>query len=295
MAPPPLLLRGAWTAALLAGCGGEAFTAGDGGTADGGEPDSTVVGDGGSEAGDAGQSWCKTLGSAATFCEDFDEYADFAAFTNAWSGFSMAGGTLSFTPIAGVPSPPNALSAASTQTSHVNAIALRLMPTSKTRPVSRRLEFALYPGQATGIAEGSVAAIAAIMFGQTVASGAVAITFGPGPGTGATLGAAYVEPSAGSGVPGFASQASNEAFPNLGSWDGRLALEIDYGSDAGVATACVEVFLGGIPQLSPCLPLPEDLIESQTVYIALGILSSGLDTNTGTVSLAFDNVTYTQL
>ncbi|HEY5146216.1 MAG TPA: hypothetical protein VII82_05590, partial [Polyangiaceae bacterium] len=87
-------------------------------------------------------------------------------------------------------------------------------------------------------------------------------------------------------------------FPSTGQWDGRFAIEIDYGittgtTDGGTAgpTACAQLFIGGVSQLSPCLVLPPSLAHPDLASIALGVFSGGAG-NTGNVGVTFDNVTY---
>ncbi|HEY6459142.1 MAG TPA: hypothetical protein VIY73_03295, partial [Polyangiaceae bacterium] len=190
---------------------------------------------------------------------------------------------------AGVPSQPNALEVSTSSASSVNALVVREMPKAGTPPVSQRLEFDVRVDQASGIEVAADAAVAAILYGDTVASGAVAIAFGAGP----TLNAVYLEASDG-GLPGYGTASSTGAFPTLGQWDGRLALEITFNTGgSGTSGACAQVYLGAVPQLNPCLKLPDSLAHPVDTAIALGVYSGGLG-KTGSVGLRYDDVTYTE-
>jgi hypothetical protein len=161
------------------------------------------------------------------------------------------------------------------------------MPVSVLPPASQRLEFDLRIDTVDNVGLGSAAAFAAILFGSEVNSGAVALSFSPGP----TLSAVYLEPPDSGGL-GFGAANATSPFPPLGTWDGRFAIEITYGTEGGAA-ACAQVYIGIQPQLSPCLKLPDSLSRPKNTAIAIGVYSGGAG-NTGTVALQFDDVTYSE-
>ena len=266
---------------------GEAST-GDAGPDSSGSPDGGS-GDGAGSVDGGGSDWC-AIHHPGPFCEDFDEPSNTSvtAFLASWTTFSQNGATFSFDHTS-VPSPPNALEVATTSTSKVSALVIHVMPKPPSPLTSQRLEFDLRIDSASNIGLASAAAFAAILFGDQVASGTVALSIAESL-SGPVLSAVYLEPSDG-GVPGYGSSNATSPFPTLGAWDGRFAIEITYGSSA--AGACAQVYVGGQPQLSPCLALPDTLAHPTTTSIALGVYSGGAQ-STGTVGLRFDDVTFDQ-
>jgi hypothetical protein len=296
--------------AALVGCGGPAFTTvpSDGGPAEASIPEASIPEASVPEASihdasppdapigstpDAGSSWCATKAPNATFCEDFDEYTDVSQFLQAWGSPSQLGASFSLDTSGTSPSPPNALEVATTALSGVAAIAAREMPAPRPLAVERRLEFDLRIDQATGIDPYAASAFAAILFGPDVQAGAVAISIARSNGNDA-LAVSYVEPPD-AGPFGFKTQTVSSAFPALDTWDGRFALEIDYTPATSLKgpTACVQLYIGVTPQLSPCLSLPADLVAARRVFLALGVYSAGIG-NSGHVGLRFDDVTYVE-
>jgi len=255
-----------------------------------------VLGDGPvgpSEGGPVG-SYCATHVGTYDFCEDFDSFMGVTAFLSSWTTFSQNGATFTFDTM-NVPSPPNALKITTTSTSKVSALAIKAMPPATAPIAKQRIEFDFLVDQASAVQPLSVAAVAGILFGNDVSGGVVALAFGNGSGSSSTLQAIYEGPTpADGGLPSFGS--SNVPSPTLMQWDGRYAIEIDYpGPDAGAttgATACVQLIVGGIAQLNPCLALPSELSHPPTATsIALGVYSGGLE-YTGEIGVGFDNVTF---
>ena len=272
--------------------------AGDGGP--GGVGDGGVVSDALSDApppesgiAESGAGdWCATHAASQTYCEDFDSYLLVTGFLTKATTFSQVGGTFSFDHT-GVPSPPNALEVVTTSTSNVNALVIEAMPKPSTTLTQQHLEFDLRIDSASGIGAASAAAFAAILFGSNVSSGAVALAF-TSTTSGPALSAFYVEPSpVDGGLAGFGSANAPPPFPALGTWDGRFAIQITYGASTSTtgSGACAQVYVGSVPQLSPCLPLPSSLAHPTTPAIALGVYSGGLGV-TGDVGVRYDNVTY---
>ena len=261
----------------------------DGSVHDGPAGDGPTLGETG-----PGQGWCAT--HPAQFCEDFDKFANVTPFLSSWTTYSTIGGSFSFDG-SNVPSGPNALAVATTSTSGVRTLVIHAMSGATAGVTKQRLEFDLLIDDASNIGALSAAAVAAIVFGSDVNAGAVALAFGNGPSNTTTLGAVYLGPSVEGGLPAFGSANAPPPFPTLGQWDGRFAIEIDYGpvgpptDGAAVSTACAQLFVGGNPQLSPCLALPPVLSHPGPTSIALGVYSGGVG-NTGSVHVAFDNVTY---
>jgi len=255
---------------------------GEGSVADTGASDAPV---------EAGPSWCSTQPSTLALCEDFDSYPTVQQFLSSWTTYSAINGTFSFDNTA-VPSPPNALAAATTNTSGVRTLALHVLPAPPQGPIKKlRLEFDLLISQATGIDLTAASGLAAIVFGSDVVSGgAVALGIVAGP----QLAAIYVGPQpADGGVPLFGASPASSPFPALSQWDGRYAIEIDYTApEAGVTTAsaCAQLFIGTVAQ-GPCLSLPAELSSRPVTTIALGVYSGGLG-KSGTIGAAFDNVTF---
>ncbi|HEY5243806.1 MAG TPA: hypothetical protein VIJ22_20135 [Polyangiaceae bacterium] len=263
--------------------------AADTGPTDASAPDAPMASEGG------GVPFCSANMGKFTFCEDFDEYTSIGGFLGQWVGSSL-GGSFSFDQ-SGVPSAPNALHVVTTSTSGVRSLAIiHPIAGAGASASTQRLEFQLRINEAKGIDALSAAAVAAIVFGKDVSNGAVALAFTNGTGTNqATLSAVYLGPAPDSGIPAFGSAKASSPFPTLGQWDGRFAIEIDYGpaTDAG-PTACAQIYAGTFPQLTPCLALPPSLSHPVQTSIALGVYSGGLG-NTGTVDVEFDNVTYNAL
>ena len=134
----------------------------------------------------------------------------------------------------------------------------------------------------------SYAGVMAIAFGTKVSDGFVglAITMGPQFTVGWARGG---DAGAGAGTGG--AMASIGAFPALGRFAGRFALEIDCGASAG-DPACVQVYQGPDPLLASCLKLPPDLSASPTALAAaIGEMAGGFG-NTGSVAPRFDDVTF---
>jgi hypothetical protein len=282
----------------LAGCGGTDFTASspDAGDVDGGSTvDAGPLDDGPStdaarDAGvpvDAGSPghWCATQN--ALFCADFDEASDVDTVLGSWTTFSKVGGQFSLDTSAGVPSPPNALEVMTTSTSGVRTLLAQAIRPFASPPTKMRLELALRIDAASSVGFLSAAAFAAILFGSGPEAGSVSLAIGNGP----TLSAVYVEPA--DGGTSFGTSNISAPFPPTNQWDGRYAIEIDYGTAAdGGPSACAQIYAGGVPQLQPCMALPPSLQHPSTVSIAIGVYSGGAG-NTGNVILRFDDVTFT--
>jgi hypothetical protein len=285
-------LRASLAGAILAatGCGSSfsSSTTADAGTAaDASTPDAPLV---------PQPSYCAAHMGLFAFCEDFDKFPDVTQFLASWTTFSSTGGSFSFDQT-NVPSPPNALNVATTSASGVRTLAIHVMP-APTGPVARqRLEFDFLVDDASNVGLASAGAVAAILFGGDVTGGAVALAFGNGSGSTATLAAMYQGPlPGGTGIPAFGSSNAPPPFPSLGLWDGRFAIEITYPNpDAGTSannTACAQLYIGGIAQLTPCLTLPASLSHpAATTSIALGVYSGGAG-NSGNIGVGFDNVTF---
>jgi hypothetical protein len=257
-----------------------------------------VVGDGsiGPSEGGPVASYCATHLGTYDFCEDFDKFPNVTQFLSSWTTFSSIGGAFSFD-TSNVPSPPNALAIATTSTSNVRTLVIHAMPPPGLTPVAKqRLEFDFLVSAASDIKTLSAGVVAAILFGSDITGGAVALAFGNGSGTSSTVACIYQGPQVDGGLPVFGSSNAPPPFPTPGQWDGRFAIEITYPSpDAGTttgATACAQVYIGNIAQLSPCLALPASLSHpTPLTSIALGVYSGGLG-NTGTIGVGFDNVTF---
>jgi hypothetical protein len=241
------------------------------------------VGTGGVDAAPA--HWC--TGSHALFCADFDEASDVAGVLSTWTSYSALGGALALDTSAGVPSPPNALEVSTTATSGAKTLLLQTMPLAGAPPHKMRLELDLRIDSASGVGILSSAAFAAIAYGATQNDGSVSLDIGNGP----ALSAVYVA-SADAGSSYGAATASG-AFPATGQWSGRYALEIDFttGTD-GTRSACAQMYVSGLPLLSPCLALPASMAAPPTtVSVAIGVYGGGQG-NTGNVVLHFDDVTF---
>jgi hypothetical protein len=232
------------------------------------------------------------------FCADFDEAPNVTQLLTSWTTYSSTGGAFTFD-TTNVPSPPNALLATTSSTTGVRTLAIHAMP-PPTGPVSKqRLEFSFLVDTANGDTSLAAAAVAAIVFGDDVSGGAVGIAFGNGSNNSDVLEAIYEGPTPdGGGLPAFGQSSAPPPFPTLGTWDGIFALEITYppttavGDAATAPTACAQLYIGGIPQLSPCLALPASLSKPTPVTsIALGVFAGGIG-SIGNVSVGFDNVTF---
>lgn len=268
------------SSSIITACG-SAFSAGPG---DGGTVSDAPTAD----AGDGGGDWCALHAAGLAYCEDFDSYSDVTGFLGKETTFSQDGATFSFDH-AGVPSPPNALQLVTTSTTNVNALVIEAMPKPPAAPTLQRLEFDLRIDAASSVGALSTAAFAAILFGDSIGNGAVGLAFGNGP----TLSAVYLEPPD-AGTPGFGTQNSTGAFPTQGQWDGRFAIEIDYGTTSGGGrNACAQLYISNVAQLNPCMSLPASLTHPTSNAIAIGVYSAGLG-NTGNVGVRFDNVTFNQ-
>jgi hypothetical protein len=235
-----------------------------------------------------------------TFCEDFDSYTSLPQLYAQWPNFSTTGGTFSLVTGANAFSPPNSLEAVTTSTSGVRTLIIHPMPAAGVNVTKRRLEFDFYIDTVSGIDLVSVAAVAAIVLGDDVSAGVVGVAFGKTLAASMpTLEAIYQGPLPDSGPPAYNSSAAPPPFPSTSQWDGRFAIEIDYGPatvspDGGSApSACAQLYIGPSAQLSPCLALPPSLSHLGQASIALGVYSGGAQ-NTGTVGVTFDNVTYVQ-
>jgi len=244
-------------------------------------------------------SYCAMHAGTYDFCEDFDHFSNVTQFLSSWTTFSQTGGTFSFD-TSNVPSPPNALAVATTSTTGVRTLVIHAMPAAGAGPIGKqRLEFDFLVDDASNIGVASVGAVAAILFGNDITGGAVALAFGNGVATTSTVDAIFLGPQpADGGLPAYGSASAPPPFPTLGQWDGRFAIEIDYpgpdGGSTGTAMPCAQLYIGGIAQLTPCLTLPPSLAHPPTsTSIALGVYSGGLlGGNTGNIGVAYDNVTY---
>jgi hypothetical protein len=279
-------------------CGGSAFTAGtgDGGTdassssgSGSGSGGSSSGGDGsGSSSGADGSSsgspthWCSS--QTAFFCEDFDEESDVPPFLASWSSYAQTNGSFHFDKL-GVPSPPNALDVFGSNNADV--LVVKSFPALPSRPTQLRLAFELRINSAGSVGALSAAGFAAIAYGPNISDGFAALAIGNGP----MLSAAWVAPGdAGASDAGaYAIENSTNPFPALNVWSGRYAIEIDYNTID--VTACAQVYQGPTALLAHCLVLPPSLSDPKVVSIALGDYSAGLG-NTGSVDMAFDNVTF---
>jgi hypothetical protein len=277
----------AWTLAPVA-CGGNAFTAGNGG--DGGTTGVEAGQDGqGSEAGppqDAeSTSFCH--GRLERFCEDFDEYATVNDFlgSSKWTTFQQTMGAFHLDTQNAL-SPPNALHV--TGSDHAQVIAVKAFDALPNPLHTMTLAFDLRvnsPVPNVGIL--SLAGLAAISFGSSIDQDVVAFAVA---GTPPVLEAAWLA-SADAG----ATDAGNYGmgnfsgpFPQSDSWTARYSLVIDYTKTAG---GCLQVYAGTTAELAQCLPLPASFGTAKTVSIAIGDYTALLG-NTGTVDVEFDNVTF---
>jgi hypothetical protein len=91
--------------------------------------------------------------------------------------------------------------------------------------------------------------------------------------------------------PPIRAQNATGAFPTTGQWSGRYAIEIDYTGTGAAKTACIQVYQGVTPLLSPCLALPTEFVTPRGLSIAIGDYAGGTG-NVGSVGVEFDNVTF---
>ncbi|HVU05100.1 MAG TPA: hypothetical protein VHE30_25295 [Polyangiaceae bacterium] len=267
--------------------GGGGATAGGGGTTGSGGA-SGAPGAGGAGVGtDAGPAhWCDD--KHALFCADFDEFTTVDALLNSFTTYSTVGADFSLDSGAGVPSSPNALRIRTTSDKDVRGIVVQKIAPFSTPPDHVRLEFSLRVDAGGSVAFLSGAAIVALFMGDDVTDGAIALEVGNGP----TLSAAYLEPQA---VGGFGTSNVPGLFPKPNQWSGRYALDVTYGASPDVdggRTGCLELLLGGVPQLTPCLKLAKSLVDPAFVSVALGVYSGGLG-QTGDVQIRLDDVILT--
>ena len=317
-------LAGAVLTVVACGSGFTSSTAGDGGS-DASTADSGVATDSGSAdsssggadssmndtgatdgpgppvEGGPGPSYCAMNTGKFTFCEDFDSYTSLTQLYGQWPDYATTGGNFSFVTGLGAFSPPNSLEVLTSSTKGVQTLIIHPMPPAGANVAKRRLEFDFYVDDVSGIGLASAAAVAAIVMGNDVNAGAVGIAFGNGLAASTpTFGAIYLGPQPDSGLPAFGSSNVQPPLPAMGQWDGRFAIEIDYGPstvgpDGGdTPSACAQLYIGPTAQLNPCLALPASLSHPGLASIALGVYSGGAG-NTGTVGVTFDNVTYVAL
>jgi hypothetical protein len=271
-------------ALCLAGCGGTEFTAAA--TDSGAEgvsvkPEASVALDG------APADWCTThMTSGMVFCEDFDHQPNINSALNAWTAYAQSGGLFALDTTAGLPSPPNALTVETTSGTNVKTLVEEVLSNLPSKPNKLRLEFDLRVDSPGTVGTLSTAPFAAIALGADLEStGVVALAIGNGP----TLSAIYLVPD--DGGSGF-SAANASSFPEVGVWDGRFALEIDYTTSGGSGrNGCAQIYQAGQQLLSHCLALPSSLPDPTTVVIAIGAEAGGLG-NTGMLKLSFDDVTF---
>ena len=236
-------------------------------------------GGGGSDGGAAG--WCGAH-PGHTFCEDFDEYPSINGLFGAWTSFQQTNGTFSFD-TSNAPSAPNALDVAGTNGAQV--LVFKGFPAG-AKPSVLRLEFDLRFNSSGSVGLLAAVGIAAITFGPSVSDGYAALVIKYGP----SLSAAWADSAdAGPTDAGtFKIAGATGTFPTTGIWSARYAIEIDYSS---TDTACVQVFQGMTPLLSPCLPLPPHLVHPGALSIVLGDYAAGIG-GTGAINVEFDDVTF---
>jgi hypothetical protein len=243
-------------------------------------------------------NYCQVNKGKYDFCADFDEAPNVTQLLTSWTTYSSTGGAFTFD-TTDVPSPPNALLATTATGNGVRTLAIHAMPPPTGPVFKQRLEFSFLVDTANGDTSLAAAAVAAILFGDDVSGGAVGIAFGNGSSTSDVLEAIYEGPTPdGGGLPAFGQSSAPPPFPTLGTWDGIFALEITYppatgaGDASSAPAACAQLYIGGIPQLSPCLALPASLSKPTPVTsIALGVFAGGVG-SIGNVSVGFDNVTF---
>jgi hypothetical protein len=279
-------------------CGGESFTTGDGGSADGTardvgvlQPDAGAADTSSFEGGvpaptDAAPvdamaaGWCAAHGGH-TFCEDFDGYRSVSTLFGNWSSFEQMNGNFKLDTV-GAPSPPNALEAIGAGGAKV--IVLKTIPVTDS-PKRLRLEFDLRIDSPGNVGFLSAVGLAAIAFGSAITDGYAALIIGNGP----TLAGGWVAAADGgtSDAGGFQTSNASGTFPASGVWAGRYAIEVDYANGGG----CVQVFDGVTALLSSCLALPSDLRHPTSVSVVVGDYAGGL-ASTGSIDVEFDDVTF---
>jgi|HubBroStandDraft_1064217.scaffolds.fasta_scaffold89069_1 hypothetical protein len=237
--------------------------------------------DAGSPGDAASASWCAGQLSH-TFCEDFDEYASVNELFGAWSSFQQTNGSFKFDS-SNAPSPPNALEVIGANGAQV--IVVKTFPVEK-QPSTLRLEFDLRFNSSGNVGFLSAVGLAAIAFGPSVSDGYAALVVGNGP----SLSGAWLDTTdAGTSDAGtFKIANATGTFPASGVWSARYAIEVDYTSST---SGCVQVFQGTTALLSPCLPLPPQLLHPSVVSISLGDYAAGF-ASTGSIDVEFDNVTF---
>jgi hypothetical protein len=275
------------TLIVAAGCGGGSFSASaaEGGTPEGGaEAGGEASADTGSTDGPVAEGsshWCDSR--PERFCEDFDEETDVNSFLSTWTTNQATNGSFSFDTSSTVPSLPNALQVNGTSGAQVTVV--KTLPTLPQHEKKVTLAFELRINQSENISGLSAAGFAAIVYGQDLADGYVALAIGNGP----ALEAVGSAPSdAGGTAGGFTFEMANSGtFPAPATWASRYTLEIDFTQ----TPPCASVYAGTTALLAHCMALPSSLAVPTDFAIMLGDYSGGLN-NTGTVDLEFDNVTF---
>jgi hypothetical protein len=269
------------TLAVAVGCGGGSFSAAspDGGVEAGGEASADTGAEG--SVAEGSSHWCDSR--PERFCEDFDEETDVNAFLSTWTTNQSTNGSFTFDTSSTVPSAPNALHV--TGTSGAQVTVVRLLPTLPQHEKKVLLAFELRINQSENISGLSAAGFAAIVYGKDLTDGYVALAIGNGPMLEA-VGASPADAGAGTaGIP--IEQANSGTFPAPATWAARYTLEIDFTQ----TPPCASVYAGTTALLGHCMALPSSLAVPTEFAIVLGDYSGGF-TNTGTVDLEFDNVTF---
>ena len=241
---------------------------------------------------EAGGHWCDTR--TEMFCADFDEAQTalaIASNTSQWTTYSQLGGQFGLAMGPDVPSPPNALTV--TGGNSADVLLTRVFENiSIARPSRARLEFELKITSAGSVGLLSASAFAAIGVGMSKTEGVVALAIGNGPALAAVWSVPADAGAAGGDAGSFATAAAKgAAFPAANTWAGRYAIEVTYSGTAAAPAGCAQIYAGATPLLDACMPLPPLLANPKILSIAIGESAAGLDL-TGTVTLAFDNVTF---
>jgi hypothetical protein len=268
---------------LAAGCGGNAFTAGNG---DGGTTSDGPGTDAGPPQDAQSTSFCK--GRVERFCEDFDEYGTVNDFlgSSKWTTFQQSMGAFHLDTQNAL-SPPNALHV--TGSDHAQVLAVKAFDALPNPLQAITLAFDLRvnsPPPNVGIL--SLAGVAAFSFGSSVDQDVVALAVANG--TPPKLQAAWLA-SADAGAPDAGNYAIADLtgpFPQSDTWSARYSLVIDYAHNPG---GCLQIYAGTTAQLAQCLQLPPSFANAKSVSIAVGDYSALL-ANTGLVDIEFDNVTF---
>lgn len=237
-------------------------------------------------------TWC--TGQTALYCEDFDAYSDLNKLLNAPGyTYSTVGGKFALAGDA-PPSDPSALEVTSTATSDVKTLLAKTLAPFSTVPTHIRMEFALKVNKAANIGYLAGAAFAAILNGREVTDGGVAMAVGQALSGGTNVfELGYVEPQH-DGGPGFSSKLAQGAFPPLGQWIGRYAIDIQYAGSGATRTGCARLLAAaGVNQLDSCLALPATLSNPRQITVVMGLYSAGLFSNSGNVEIELDNVIVT--